>query len=57
MKKVIMFVLTAMVLSSCSDFIDLKPIDFPTEETFYKDVKGLEGAVWSEVHDFDGSTW
>lgn len=45
MKKVIMFVLTAMVLSSCSDFIDLKPIDFPTEETFYKDVKGLEGAV------------
>lgn len=24
MKKVIMFVLTAMVLSSCSDFIDLK---------------------------------
>lgn len=36
-----MFVLTAMVLSSCSDFIDLKPIDFPTEETFYKDVKGF----------------
>lgn len=43
MKKVIMFVLTAMVLSSCSDFIDLKPIDFRP--------------VWSEVHDFDGSTW
>lgn len=36
MKKVIMFVLIAMVLSSCSDFIDLKPIDFPTEEPFIR---------------------
>lgn len=34
-----------MAFSSCNDFIDLKPIDFPTEETFYKDVKGLEGAI------------
>lgn len=45
MKKVILFVLTAIALSSCSDFIDLQPIDFPTEQTFYKDVKGLEGAI------------
>lgn len=45
MKKVIISLLTAFALSSCSDFIDLKPIDFPTEETFYKDVKGLEGAI------------
>lgn len=45
MKKIIILVFTAIILSSCNDFIDLKPIDFPTEETFYKDVKGLEGAV------------
>lgn len=45
MKKVIISILAAMALSSCNDFIDLKPIDFPTEETFYKDVKGLEGAI------------
>lgn len=45
MKKVIITILTAIALTSCNDFIDLKPIDFPTEETFYKDVKGLEGAI------------
>lgn len=45
MKKVIISILAAMAFSSCNDFIDLKPIDFPTEETFYKDVKGLEGAI------------
>lgn len=45
MKKVIISILAAMALSSCNDFIDLKPIDFPTEETFYTDVKGLEGAI------------
>ena len=32
-------------MTGCNDFLDLKPIDFPTEETFYNDVKGLEGAV------------
>lgn len=37
--------MAVLALSGCSDFIDLKPIDFPTEETFYKDVDGLEGAV------------
>lgn len=45
MKKVIVSILTAIALSSCNDFIDLKPVDFPTEETFYTDVKGLEGAI------------
>lgn len=45
MKKVVISILTAIALSSCNDFIDLKPIDFPTEETFYTDVKGLEGAI------------
>lgn len=45
MKKIIISVLAAIALSSCTDFIDLNPIDFPTEETFYTDVKGLEGAV------------
>lgn len=45
MKKVIISILTAVALSGCNDFIDLKPIDFPTEETFYTDVKGLEGAI------------
>lgn len=45
MKKVIISILAAVALSCCNDFIDLKPIDFPTEETFYTDVKGLEGAI------------
>ena len=45
MKKIIISVFTAIALSGCNDFIDLKPIDFPTEETFYTDVKGLEGAI------------
>ena len=45
MKKIIISIFTAIALSGCNDFIDLKPIDFPTEETFYTDVKGLEGAI------------
>ena len=45
MKKIIISVFTAIALSGCNDFIDLKPIDFPTEETFYTDVNGLEGAI------------
>lgn len=45
MKKIIISIFTAIALSSCNDFIDLKPVDFPTEETFYTDVKGLEGAI------------
>ena len=42
MKKIIISIFTAIALSGCNDFIDLKPVDFPTEETFYTDVKGLE---------------
>lgn len=45
MKKVIISIFAVIVFSGCNGFIDLKPIDFPTEETFYADVKGLEGAV------------
>ena len=45
MKKIIISIFTAIALSGCNDFIDLKPVDFPTEETFYTDVKGLEGAI------------
>ena len=41
MKKIIISIFTAIALSGCNDFIDLKPVDFPTEETFYTDVKGL----------------
>lgn len=45
MKKILLAALLAGTLSACESFIDLKPIDFPTEETFYTDVKGLEGAI------------
>lgn len=45
MKKIIIAALLLATLSGCESFIDLKPIDFPTEETFYKDVKGLEGGI------------
>lgn len=45
MKKLIISACLIAALTSCESFLDLKPIDFPTEETFYTDVKGLEGAV------------
>lgn len=45
MKKIIIAALWLATLSSCESFLDLKPIDFPTEETFYTDVKGLEGGI------------
>lgn len=45
MKKLIISVCLVAMLTSCENFLELKPIDFPTEETFYTDVKGLEGAV------------
>lgn len=46
MKKIIILSICLLaVLTGCESFLDLKPIDFPTEETFYKDVKGLEGAI------------
>lgn len=45
MKIIIIAALWLATLSSCESFLDLKPIDFPTEETFYTDVKGLEGGI------------
>lgn len=45
MKKLLISCVAAFMLASCNDFIDLKPLDFPTEDTFYKDVDGLEGAI------------
>ena len=45
MKNIILISLSVILLTSCESFLDLKPIDFPTEETFYDDIKGLEGAI------------
>ncbi len=45
MKKIILYSIVFILLASCENILDLKPIDFPTEETFYKDVKGLEGGI------------
>ncbi|MEG0993512.1 MAG: RagB/SusD family nutrient uptake outer membrane protein [Bacteroidales bacterium] len=45
MKKMIFAIGMMATLSGCENFLNLKPIDYPTEETFYQDVKGLEGAV------------
>lgn len=52
MKKIFLVALLAGALSGCEGFIDLKPIDFPTEETFYTDIKGLEGAVIGAYDEF-----
>ena len=45
MKRSILYIVLGLFLASCEDFLDRTPIDFPTEYTFYKDIKGLEGAV------------
>lgn len=45
MKYLILFFCLLAALTGCESFIDLKPVDYPTEETFYTDVKGLEGAL------------
>lgn len=46
MKKILYTLMaSALVMSSCSDFLDRQPVDFPTEDNFYSDVKGLEGGV------------
>lgn len=37
----------AISTSSCKKFLDLKPIDSPTEATFYVDEKGLQGGLVS----------
>ena len=45
MKKIIISIFTAIALSGCNEIKDLKPVDFPTEYTYYTDVKGIEGAI------------
>ena len=51
MKKIssAILLLSGIVLSSssCKKFLDLKPIDSPTESTFYVDEKGLQGGLVS----------
>ncbi|MBS1749160.1 MAG: RagB/SusD family nutrient uptake outer membrane protein [Bacteroidetes bacterium] len=51
MKKIltVMLLLTVITVynSSCKKFLDLKPIDSPTESTFYVDEKGLQGGLVS----------
>lgn len=56
MKKIILFSIATILLSSCESFLDLKPIDFPTEETFYTDVKGLEGGVIGAYDELQSSS-
>ncbi|BEG99191.1 membrane protein [Bacteroides sedimenti] len=34
-----------LLLSGCESFLNKEPIDYPVEENFYSDVKGLEGAL------------
>lgn len=45
MKRLIILVSLVAIYSSCAHLLDLEPIDYPTENTFYKDINGLQGAV------------
>ncbi len=45
MKRNIIYVCIVLLLSGCESFLDLKPIDYPVEDNFYSDVKGLDGAL------------
>ena len=42
---ILFFMVPAVMLVSCKKFLDLKPVDSPTEETFYVDEKGLQGGL------------
>lgn len=46
MKKIIISVFTAIALSGCNDFIDLKPIDFPTERDILYGCKGIRRSYY-----------
>lgn len=48
-QKLYIFIFTIAVFSfaSCKKFLDLKPIDSPTEDNFYVDEKGLQGGLTS----------
>lgn len=45
MKKIFIIIGLLGILSSCEDFLDRTPIDFPTEDKLYTDLDGLKGAV------------
>lgn len=47
MKKIFLMIgfLITLLFSSCEDFLDRTPIDFPTEEKLYTDLDGLKGAI------------
>jgi hypothetical protein len=40
-------IVALLAFSSCKKFLDLKPIDSPTEDNFYVDEKGLQGGLVS----------
>jgi hypothetical protein len=42
---ILFFAVPAIMLGSCKKFLDLKPIDSPTENNFYVDEKGLQGGL------------
>jgi hypothetical protein len=46
MKK-LLFIVAVFTLGSCKKFLDLKPVDSPTEDNFYVDEKGLQGGLTS----------
>lgn len=45
MKKYIIFICVLITATSCKKFLDLKPLDSYTENTFYVDEKGLQGGL------------
>lgn len=45
MKKYIFFAATALVLSSCNDFLDREPLDFGSEDSYYHTENDLKIAV------------
>lgn len=44
---ILFFTISALASGSCKKFLDLKPIDSPTENNFYVDEKGLQGGLTS----------
>lgn len=44
---ILIFTIGAIGSASCKKFLDLKPIDSPTENNFYVDEKGLQGGLAS----------
>lgn len=45
--SILLLAMVAITLTSCKKFLDLKPIDSPTEDNFYVDEKGLQGGLTS----------